>query len=180
MSGWLAWVNEDYCSGRGWGNRPAGPQLPELPALSAHLSQPCVRLPTCVSPPSPAPLPPPPSCAVQDLQLDIQFGGMLIAAISVVSSGLQQIFVRTMQQKHKLSAHELLSNTAPAQAWTLIAIGPLLDKMVTADWVFNYSFTTGKAGGHGLHAGRQAGRQAWVACGVGWTDVRACWLAPKL
>lgn len=54
--------------------------------------------------------------AVQDLQLDISLGGMIIAAISVVSSGLQQIFVRTMQQKHKLTAHELLSNTAPAQA----------------------------------------------------------------
>ena len=52
---------------------------------------------------------------VQDLQLDISLGGMCIAAVSVVSSGLQQIFVRTMQQKHKLSAHELLSNTAPAQ-----------------------------------------------------------------
>ena len=60
----------------------------------------------------PAPAPP---LAVQDLQLDISFGGMVIAAVSVVSSGLQQIFVRTMQQKHKLSAHELLSNTAPAQ-----------------------------------------------------------------
>jgi hypothetical protein len=52
---------------------------------------------------------------VQDLQLDISMGGMAVAAVSVVSSGLQQIFVRTMQQKHKLSAHELLSNTAPAQ-----------------------------------------------------------------
>ncbi|PSC70006.1 UDP-galactose transporter 2 [Micractinium conductrix] len=53
--------------------------------------------------------------AVQDLQLDISLGGMLLAAVSVVSFGLQQIFVRIMQQKHKLSAHELLSNTAPAQ-----------------------------------------------------------------
>ena len=52
---------------------------------------------------------------VQDLQLDISLGGMLLAAVSVVSFGLQQIFVRIMQQKHKLSAHELLSNTAPAQ-----------------------------------------------------------------
>ncbi len=52
---------------------------------------------------------------MQDLQLDISMGGMVVAAVSVVSSGLQQIFVRTMQQKHKLSAHELLSNTAPAQ-----------------------------------------------------------------
>lgn len=53
--------------------------------------------------------------AVQELQLNVSLVGMIIAAVSVVSSGLQQIFVRTMQQKHKLSAHELLSNTAPAQ-----------------------------------------------------------------
>lgn len=114
---------------------------------------------------------------------------MAIAAVSVVSSGLQQIFVRTMQQKHKLSAHELLSNTAPAQvrrararcravhrrarrlgsrrnawhlgcarqptsrhfappgphhqAWSLLLVGPFLDKLASADWVFSYSFTGG-------------------------------------
>ncbi|KAI7840628.1 hypothetical protein COHA_005650 [Chlorella ohadii] len=82
---------------------------------------------------------------VQDLQLDISFGGMVIAAVSVVSSGLQQIFVRTMQQKHKLSAHELLSNTAPAQAWTLLLVGPFIDKLASSDWVFNYTFTQGAA-----------------------------------
>ncbi|KAL4443256.1 hypothetical protein ABPG75_010993 [Micractinium tetrahymenae] len=79
---------------------------------------------------------------VQDLQLDISFGGMVIAAVSVVSSGLQQIFVRTMQQKHKLTAHELLSNTAPAQAWSLLLVGPFLDKLVSSDWVFTYEWST--------------------------------------
>ena len=57
----------------------------------------------------------PPCSTVEDLALDISPAGLFIAATSVISSGLQQIFVRTMQQKHKLSAHELLSNTAPAQ-----------------------------------------------------------------
>lgn len=42
--------------------------------------------------------------------------GILIAGLSVVSSGMQQIFCRTMQQKHGLASHELLANTAPAQA----------------------------------------------------------------
>lgn len=41
--------------------------------------------------------------------------GTVIAAVSVVSSGMQQIFCRTMQQKHNLASHELLANTAPAQ-----------------------------------------------------------------
>lgn len=79
------------------------------------LRPPCVRTP---NPPLPDPEPAPGwrCCStVEDLALDISPLGLFIAAVSVVSSGLQQIFVRTMQQKHKLSAHELLSNTAPAQ-----------------------------------------------------------------
>lgn len=167
-----------------------------------------------------------PPLAVQDLQLDISFGGMVIAAVSVVSSGLQQIFVRTMQQKHKLTAHELLSNTAPAQvrpggveysavlapyaavpavqgaaapaacscprccwaarlkpdaassgtaaagqllskvpsahspaqAWTLLLVGPFIDKLASNDWVFNYTFTQGAA------AGGQVGQRGGAAC----------------
>eukprot|EP00887_Chlorella_sp_A99_P001053 scaffold14.g1053.t1 len=78
---------------------------------------------------------------VEDLHLDISMGGLIIAAVSVVSSGLQQIFVRTMQQKHKLSSHELLSNTAPPQAWSLLLVGPFIDKLVSSEWVFNYHFT---------------------------------------
>ena len=42
--------------------------------------------------------------------------GVAVAGLSVVSSGMQQILCRTLQQKHGLTSHELLSNTAPAQA----------------------------------------------------------------
>ena len=52
---------------------------------------------------------------VTDVGLGNNPAGLAIAAMSVVSSGMQQIFCRTMQQKHKLSSHELLANTAPAQ-----------------------------------------------------------------
>ncbi len=56
------------------------------------------------------------SCrTVTDVGLGDNPAGMAVAAMSVVSSGMQQIFCRTMQQKHKLSSHELLANTAPAQ-----------------------------------------------------------------
>lgn len=41
--------------------------------------------------------------------------GATIAAISVVSSGMQQILCRVLQQAHGLTSHELLSVTAPAQ-----------------------------------------------------------------
>lgn len=52
---------------------------------------------------------------VSDLQLADNMLGLVVAGMSVVSSSMQQIFCRTMQQKHKLSSHELLSNTAPVQ-----------------------------------------------------------------
>ena len=52
---------------------------------------------------------------VTDLEVENNLVGMLVAALSVVSSGMQQIFCRSMQQKHGLSSHELLANTAPAQ-----------------------------------------------------------------
>lgn len=41
--------------------------------------------------------------------------GIFAAGVSVVSSGMQQILCRTLQQKHELASHELLANTAPAQ-----------------------------------------------------------------
>ena len=53
---------------------------------------------------------------ITDLEMENNVLGTVIAAISVVSSGMQQIFCRTMQQKHSLASHELLANTAPAQA----------------------------------------------------------------
>lgn len=52
---------------------------------------------------------------VSDFAVGDNLLGLIVAAMSVVSSGMQQIFCRSMQQKHKLSSHELLSNTAPAQ-----------------------------------------------------------------
>ena len=57
-----------------------------------------------------------PARTVDDLSVGSNVFGMFVAALAVVSSGMQQIYVGTMQAKHKLNANELLSNTAPAQA----------------------------------------------------------------
>ena len=126
------------------------------------------------------------SCrTVTDVGLGDNPAGMAVAAMSVISSGMQQIFCRTMQQKHKLSSHELLANTAPAQVyltpfrshkskskstqqlhglvcspktrnfgqaadvglaccmqgWTLLLIGPFLDRYVSSSWVFDFNYT---------------------------------------
>jgi hypothetical protein len=50
---------------------------------------------------------------VNDVQVNLL--GLVIAVVSVVSSGMQQIMCGTMQRKHRLSSHQLLSNTAYIQ-----------------------------------------------------------------
>lgn len=52
--------------------------------------------------------------------------GLIMAGISVVASGMQQILCRSLQQKHNMSSHELLSNTAPAQVLVLSCLGRAL------------------------------------------------------
>lgn len=66
--------------------------------------------------------------------------GLLVAGISVVSSGMQQILCRSVQQKNKIASHELLAKTAPAQGLSLLLIGPLLDWYVSGDWVSSYEY----------------------------------------
>lgn len=68
--------------------------------------------------------------------------GLIIAAISVVSSGMQQILCGTLQRQHKLQSHQLLANTAPVQGVMLLLVGPMVDKAVSGQWVSNYTVTT--------------------------------------
>lgn len=44
--------------------------------------------------------------------------GLIIAAVSVVTSGMQQILCGVVQRKHSLTSNQLLSNTAPVQVTT--------------------------------------------------------------
>jgi hypothetical protein len=41
-------------------------------------------------------------------------------------------------QSNGLTANELLGATAPAQAASLLLMGPPMDKLVTNSWIFNY------------------------------------------
>jgi solute carrier family 35 protein E3 len=68
--------------------------------------------------------------------------GLIIAAISVVSSGMQQILCGTLQRQHKLQSHQLLANTAPVQGVMLLVVGPMVDKAVSGQWVHHYTVTT--------------------------------------
>lgn len=68
--------------------------------------------------------------------------GLLIALVSVLSSGMQQILCGTIQRSHKLQSHQLLANTAPVQGAMLLAVGPFVDKAVSGVWVGQYAITT--------------------------------------
>lgn len=68
--------------------------------------------------------------------------GLIIAAISVASSGMQQILCGTIQRQHKLQSHQLLANTAPVQGVMLLLLGPSVDKAVSGHWVSHYTLTT--------------------------------------
>lgn len=41
--------------------------------------------------------------------------GLIVAAVSVVSSGMQQILCGVFQRKHGISSNQMLANTAPMQ-----------------------------------------------------------------
>jgi len=41
--------------------------------------------------------------------------GLVVAAVSVVTSGMQQVLCGVVQRKHNLTSNQLLSNTAPIQ-----------------------------------------------------------------
>lgn len=67
--------------------------------------------------------------------------GLAIAAVSVVSSGMQQMLCGVVQRKHNLTSNQLLSNTAPVQGTLLLFAGPFIDKLVSRQWILDYNFT---------------------------------------
>jgi hypothetical protein len=67
-----------------------------------------------------APPPPPPGAPARlpcstVTDVTVNTVGLIIAGVSVVSSGMQQIMCGVVQRKHKISSHQLLANTAPVQ-----------------------------------------------------------------
>eukprot|EP01026_Neomeris_dumetosa_P055514 TRINITY_DN5051_c0_g1_i1.p1 TRINITY_DN5051_c0_g1~~TRINITY_DN5051_c0_g1_i1.p1 ORF type:complete len:368 (-),score=15.43 TRINITY_DN5051_c0_g1_i1:812-1819(-) len=67
--------------------------------------------------------------------------GLIIAILSVISSGFQQLECGRLQRKHSVSSNELLSNTAPIQGVTLLFLGPFIDKLVTTKWIMEYEYS---------------------------------------
>lgn len=68
--------------------------------------------------------------------------GTIIAGMSVIGSGMQQILCRSVQQRNSLSSQEMLLRVAPLQGITLLVLGPPLDYFVTkGSWVTEYQWT---------------------------------------
>lgn len=66
--------------------------------------------------------------------------GLVAAVLAVAGTGMQQVLVRQLQQRHGVNSEQLLGKTAPLQGGTLMLLGPLLDRYLTGLWVFGYEW----------------------------------------
>ncbi|KAH7520747.1 UDP-rhamnose/UDP-galactose transporter 4 [Ziziphus jujuba] len=79
-------------------------------------------------------------CTVTDVSVNAK--GFIAAVIAIWSTALQQYYVHFLQRKYSLGSFNLLGHTAPAQAASLLLVGPFLDYWLTSKRVdtFNYTF----------------------------------------
>ncbi|KAM0947932.1 putative sugar phosphate transporter domain-containing protein [Dioscorea sansibarensis] len=80
-------------------------------------------------------------CTVTDVSVNGR--GLLAAVVAVWSTSLQQYYVHFLQKKYALGSFNLLGHTAPAQAVSLLLLGPFLDYWLTNKRVdaFDYNVT---------------------------------------
>ncbi|KAK7277390.1 hypothetical protein RIF29_18541 [Crotalaria pallida] len=79
-------------------------------------------------------------CTVTDVSVNTK--GFVAAFIAVWSTSLQQYYVHLLQRKYSLSSFSLLGHTAPAQAASLLLLGPFLDYWLTDKRVDRYDYNT--------------------------------------
>ncbi|PPS06754.1 hypothetical protein GOBAR_AA13904 [Gossypium barbadense] len=77
-------------------------------------------------------------CTVTDVSVNTK--GFIAAFIAVWSTSLQQYYVHHLQRRYNLSSFNLLGHTAPAQAGTLLLLGPFLDYWLTSQRVDAYNY----------------------------------------
>ncbi|GMY29502.1 UDP-rhamnose/UDP-galactose transporter 6 [Fagus crenata] len=77
-------------------------------------------------------------CTITDVSVNAR--GFIAAFIAVWSTSLQQYYVHFLQRKYSLSSFNLLGHTAPAQAFSLLLIGPFLDYWLTNKRVDAYDY----------------------------------------
>ncbi|XP_004502852.1 UDP-xylose transporter 3-like [Cicer arietinum] len=77
---------------------------------------------------------------VTDLQLNAL--GSFLSFLAVITTCVAQIMTNTIQKKYKVSSTQLLYQSCPYQAATLLITGPYLDKVLTDLNVFAFKYTT--------------------------------------
>lgn len=77
-------------------------------------------------------------CTVTDVSVNAK--GFIAALIAVWSTSIQQYYVHHLQRKYSLTSFNLLGHTAPAQAATLLVIGPFLDNWLTDKRIYAYDY----------------------------------------
>ncbi|EYU36556.1 hypothetical protein ABFS82_14G279400 [Erythranthe guttata] len=78
-------------------------------------------------------------CTVTDVSVNSK--GFVAAFIAVWSTAMQQYYVSFLQRKYSLSSFNLLGHTAPAQAASLLLLGPFLDYWLTNKRIDAYNFS---------------------------------------
>ncbi|KAK7282391.1 hypothetical protein RIF29_11113 [Crotalaria pallida] len=77
-------------------------------------------------------------CTVTDVSVNAK--GFIAAAIAVWSTALQQYYVHFLQRKYSVGSFNLLGHTAPAQAASLLLVGPFMDYWLTNKRVDAYDY----------------------------------------
>ncbi|XP_020210732.1 UDP-xylose transporter 3 [Cajanus cajan] len=77
---------------------------------------------------------------VTDLQLNAL--GSFLSLLAVITTCIAQIMTNTIQKKFKVTSTQLLYQSSPYQAATLLISGPYLDKLLTNQNVFGFKYTT--------------------------------------
>eukprot|EP01023_Acetabularia_acetabulum_P023962 TRINITY_DN2325_c0_g1_i15.p5 TRINITY_DN2325_c0_g1~~TRINITY_DN2325_c0_g1_i15.p5 ORF type:complete len:205 (-),score=29.95 TRINITY_DN2325_c0_g1_i15:2557-3171(-) len=67
--------------------------------------------------------------------------GVVIAMLSVIGSGSQQILCRDLQKRLNMQSTELLLKSAWPQGMIMLTFGPFLDFLVSKNWIFEFNFT---------------------------------------
>ncbi|KAK5838204.1 hypothetical protein PVK06_006931 [Gossypium arboreum] len=79
-------------------------------------------------------------CTVTDVKVNAQ--GFICACVAVLSTSLQQISIGSLQKKYSIGSFELLSQTAPIQALSLLLFGPFVDYYLTGKLLASYKFSS--------------------------------------
>ncbi|XP_047321956.1 UDP-rhamnose/UDP-galactose transporter 2-like [Impatiens glandulifera] len=83
-------------------------------------------------------------CTVTDVKVNGK--GFLCACVAVLSTSLQQISIGSLQKKYSIGSFELLSKTAPFQAFSLLALGPFIDYFLSQNSIRDYKWSSGAIG----------------------------------